>query len=122
MKKIIKHKALRFLLVFFLILASSFIFSIKETSAISVFRPFGGRILAITPNANPACPAGTHIVTVATPAPIIAIFTNVPAVVRNGPARTGAWTLGFATPPVPPCLPIVAPLMMGVGKIGPLPF
>ena len=99
------------------LLAEIFIFltsPLKSQAAIGPLRPFGGRILNIAPNLDPLCPAGTNILTAGLPAPIVAIFTNVPGLVVNPPASQGAWVLGLALPPIPPCLPIV--FLMGVSR------
>lgn len=88
--------------------------SVKKASAVSILRPFGGRILAILPNLNPYCPAGTNIVIIGLPVPVTAVFTDSPPLVKNGPAKIGSWALGFATPPILTCPPVV--FIMGVSS------
>lgn len=101
------------LVITFLILMAV---STKEVLAIGLLLPFGGRVLNISPNLDFACPVGPQIITVGPPRPFTAIFTNAPFLVRNGPTKTGAWVIGLASPPVPPCLPIV--FIMGTSKGG----
>ncbi|MEK7464568.1 MAG: hypothetical protein AAB617_02195 [Patescibacteria group bacterium] len=86
----------------------------REVSAIGLLSPFGGRIIAISPNLDALCPVGTHIITIGLPKPRVAIFTNTPPLVKNGPARVGKWAIGLTLPGIPPCLPVVR--TMGVSK------
>lgn len=86
----------------------------KASAAISLLKYFGGKVVAITPNLDPFCPAGTNIITVGPPKPIVAIFTNTPLTVKNGPTKIGSWVVGIASRAVPPCLSVV--VLMGTSK------
>ncbi|MFH0712321.1 MAG: hypothetical protein V2A55_00455 [Candidatus Jorgensenbacteria bacterium] len=87
---------------------------VEKAFAMSILRPFGGRILAILPNLNPYCPAGTNIAIIGPPVPTTVLFTNSPPLVKNGPAKIGSWALGLATPPILTCPPVV--FTMGVSS------
>lgn len=92
----------------------------RSAEAISIFKPFGGRILTLEPIPtviNPLCPANVGFVIAVglLPAPIVAsIFPNTFPLVRGGTAKVGSWALGLATPAVATCLPIV--ILMGVSS------
>lgn len=119
--RVMKIKSFKTKIFLVILLATvSFFAANSSVSAIGLLRPFGGKVLSITPNLDVLCPSGASIVVVGLPTPIIAAFTNVPGLVINGPTGTGNWVLGFATPPVPPCLPTV--FLMGTSRSGGLPF
>lgn len=88
----------------------------RSAEAISVFKPFGGKIISVVPIVvNPICPANAgFLITIGPlPVPIVASILNIsPPLVRGGVAKPGSWAIGIATPAVPPCLPIV--FLMGV--------
>lgn len=114
MKRSRNNKAARGVVALLILIGLLFILPLR-TSAISIFSPFGGKVLTIAPIVvNPLCPANVgFVITVSFPKPIVAnLSINAPPFVRGGVAKIGSWTIGLVTPPVPPCLPIVT--IMGV--------